>query len=203
MVEGGPTCLLKGTFIRTMFGEVPIETLKIGDLVQSSISGDFRRIRWIGHRLLNGSSLDTEQLRRVHLPVRIARDAFAPGYPARDLFLSPGHALVMGEYGVSARLLINGTSIAQVLQMDRIEYFHIELDSHDGMLAEGLPVETYLESDNRHAYDNAADYEALYPGDDPRVQEPCVKIDIPLETLDLYRRRLNERAATLTVGEPV
>ena len=195
-----PTCLLRGTRVSSLLGDVPVETLKIGDLIQSSVTGEYRAIRWIGRRLLDGSSFDAEQ-RKVHLPVRIARGAIAQGLPARDLYISPGHALLIGEYGVSARLLINGSSIRQVDAMEEIEYFHIELDSHDGMFAEGLPVETYLEADNRQAYDNAAEYEALYPGDDPRVQEPCVKIDIPLAALERIRTNVNERAQQLELVE--
>ncbi|ALG73478.1 hypothetical protein VY88_21735 [Azospirillum thiophilum] len=198
-----PTCVLRGTYVRSMFGDVAVESLKIGDLVKSSTRGEFRPIRWIGRRVLAGSSLDTEQLRQVHLPVRIMRDAIAPGLPARDLYLSPAHALLIGAYGVSARLLINGSSIRQVDEMEEIEYFHIELDSHDGMFAEGLPVETYFEADNRQAYDNAAEYEALYPGDDPRIQEPCAKIDIPLATLDRIRANLTERAEQMGLVEAV
>lgn len=196
-----PTCILRGTYVRSMFGDVPVESLKIGDLIKSSVTGEFRSIRWIGRRLLAGSSFDTEHLRKVHLPVRIARHAIARNLPACDLYISPGHALLIGEYGVSARLLINGSSIRQVDAMEEIEYFHIELDSHDGMYAEGLPVETYLEADNRQAYDNAAGYEALYPGDDPRVQEPCVKIDIPLAALERIRANVNRRAEQLETAE--
>lgn len=198
-----PTCILRGTYVHSMFGDVSVENLKIGDLIKSSVTGEFRSIRWIGRRLLAGSSFDTEHLRKIHLPVRIARDAISQGLPARDLYISPGHALLIGEYGVSARLLINGSSIRQVDAMEEIEYFHIELDTHDGMYAEGLPIETYLEADNRQAYDNAADYEALYPGDDLRVQEPCVKIDIPLAALEQIRANVNRRAEHLELAELV
>ncbi|MBK1842423.1 Hint domain-containing protein [Azospirillum sp. YIM B02556] len=198
-----PTCILRGTYVRSMFGDVPVESLKIGDMIQSSVTGEFRVIRWIGRRLLAGSSTDTEQLRKVHLPVRIARDAIAQGLPARDLYISPGHALLIGEYGVSARLLINGSSIRQVEAMEEIDYFHIELDSHDGMFAEGLPIETYLEADNRQAYDNAAEYEALYPGDDPRLQQPCAKIDIPLVVLERIRANVNKRVEQLELAEMI
>lgn len=198
-----PTCILRGTYVHSMFGDVPVESLKIGDMIKSSLTGEFRAIRWIGRRLMDGSSFGTEQLRKVHLPVRIARDAIAQGLPARDLYISPGHALLIGEYGVSARLLINGSSIRQVEAMEEFEYFHIELDTHDGMYAEGLPVETYLEADNRHAYDNAGEYETLYPGDDPRVQEPCVTIDIPLAALEQIRANVNKRAEHLTPAELV
>ncbi|PGH52786.1 hypothetical protein CRT60_22850 [Azospirillum palustre] len=196
-----PTCILRGTYVRSMFGDVPVESLKIGDMIKSSVTGEFRSIRWIGRRLLAGSSLDTEHLRKVHLPVRIARDAIAQNMPSRDLYISPSHALLIGEYGVSARLLINGSSIRQVDAMEEIEYFHIELDSHDGMYAEGLPVETYLEADNRQAYDNAAEYEALYPGDDPRIQDPCVKIDIPLAALEQIRKNVNKHAEQIETAE--
>ena len=49
--------------------------------------------------------------------------------------------------------------------------------------------------------DLAAEYEALYPGDDPRVQEPCVKIDIPLAALERIRTNVNQRAEEIEVTE--
>ena len=38
--------------------------------------------------------------------------------------------------------LINGVSVAQINE-DRVEYWHVELDAHDILLAEGLPAESY------------------------------------------------------------
>lgn len=192
-----PNCLLTGTMVQTIAGEKPIESIKIGDLVQSCVTGQFRPVRWVGHRRMDGAKLVTAEERQMHLPVRIVKDAIAPGIPVRDLYISPGHAIIGGKYGIAIRRLINGTSIAQVTSIGAFEYHHIEFDTHDGFFAENLHVESYFESDNRHAFDNAAEYEALYPGDDPRRQDYCVAAEIPLATLDLFRSKVNERAESL------
>ena len=44
--------------------------------------------------------------------------------------------------------LVNGTTITQV-EVDEVTYWHVELDSHDVILAEGPPAESYLEMGNR------------------------------------------------------
>lgn len=198
-----PTCFLRGTRIMTDRGARAIETLAIGDRVLSWKTGEYRPIRWIGRRTVRTGDLLTEEGRRVHLPVLIRRDAFAENSPSRDLYISPGHGLLVRTFGIAVRHLINGTTVRQVDDVQTIEYFHIELDSHDGVYAENVVAETYLEADNRHAYDNADEYERLYPGDDPRAQEPCVRIDVPTDFLDAIRERLNERAARLKDAVPV
>jgi len=44
-----------------------------------------------------------------------------------------------------ARLLLNGNSIVQDMTRRRVSYFHVELDRHDILLAEGAPAESYLD----------------------------------------------------------
>ena len=67
--------------------------------------------------------------------MQIALDA---GVPHRDLMVSPRHAMFLDGVLVPACALVNGTSIIQVPAMDRVEYFHIELDSHDVILADDV-----------------------------------------------------------------
>ena len=66
---------------------------------------------------------------------------------------------------IPAHLLVNGRSIVQHARMARIDYFHIELDSHDVLLAEGAPAESFVDCDSRNMFQNAADYAALHPDD--------------------------------------
>jgi hypothetical protein len=47
----GPVCYLRGTRIRTVTGDTPVEALRIGDLVLTA-SGNLRPIRWLGHLVL-------------------------------------------------------------------------------------------------------------------------------------------------------
>ena len=64
---------------------------------------------------------------------------------------------------VAARYLVNGATIVQARDMDRVDYFHLELDSHDVILAEGAPSESFLDDDNRWMFHNASEFVAAYP----------------------------------------
>ena len=55
-------------------------------------------------------------------PVRVRAGAFGENTPARDLWLSPDHAVFVNDVLVPVKLLINGTSIAQV-KRKRVRYF--------------------------------------------------------------------------------
>ena len=64
------------------------------------------------------------------------------------------------------RELVNGTSIAPALPagMEVIEYFHLVLDRHEVVLAEGAPAETQQVTSRKEyeAFRNFAEYERLY-----------------------------------------
>ena len=138
-------CFSSRTAIMTVRGAVAVEHLAVGDDILTA-SGATRTIRWIGHR-----KVDCRACRRELMPIRIAAGAFGRGVPARDLYLSPGHAIcvdVLGTVLIPASLLANGASIAQV-EVDEVTYWHVELDSHDVILAENLPCESYLDMANR------------------------------------------------------
>jgi hypothetical protein len=111
-------------------------------------SGARRPIVWIGHRVLDCRNHPSPN---EVMPVRISAHAFGPNRPARDLYVSPGHAIcvdLIGEVLIPAAALVNGTTIQQI-EMDSVTYWHVELDSHDIILAENLPAESYLDMENR------------------------------------------------------
>lgn len=141
--ETSVACFAAGTRIATPAGPVAIETLAEGNLVTLARCGGSARVRWVGRRSLVRPGPDTA-------PLRIAAGAFGPGAPARDLLLSPEHA-VYTEIGgvpvlVPVRALQNGGSIAPIATA-RITYFHILLDRHDVLLADGLPCESLFDAD--------------------------------------------------------
>ena len=84
-------------------------------------------------------------------PIRIQAGAFAPNTPRRDLLLSPDHAVYVDGRLIPVRYLVNGASIAQV-ETDSVTYWHVELDRHDVILAEGLAAESYLDTGNRSVF---------------------------------------------------
>jgi len=128
-------CFAQGTRILTCDGELAVEELLVGDLVVSA-SRKLAPIVWLGHWTVACAP-------RHAWPVRIAAGAFGSGQPKRDLFLSPDHAVFVNGVLIPIRYLINDTSIAQI-KLDEITYYHVELPRHDVILAEGLPVESYL-----------------------------------------------------------
>ena len=148
--HGKEPCFAKGTLISTTRGLVAVEKLKVGDDVLT-IDGEHAPIVWLGHRRVN--CVKHTQPLMVH-PVRVSKDAFGPGMPSADVFLSPAHAVYAYGHLVPVRHLINDVTITQEA-VDSITYYHIELPQHTVIFAQGLPAETYLDSDNRQFFISA------------------------------------------------
>jgi Hint domain len=141
-------CFLRGTRIATPYGEVAVEDLRPGDMVLTLNRGR-APIRWIGRRVLDPLIIERP---RDAWPIRIRQGALADNVPHRDLLVSPDHCLFVHDVLIPAKLLVNGTTIVQEECEDPFEYFHIELDAHDVVLAEGMLAETYLDLGNRHMF---------------------------------------------------
>ena len=70
-------------------------------------------------------------------------------------YVSPGHALFMEGALIPSHFLVNGRLILREVPAGTkdIEYFHIELEAHEIIFAEGTQVESFLVKDE--APDNA------------------------------------------------
>jgi hypothetical protein len=192
-------CFAAGTRILTERGEIPVEALAVGDRVVTRHAGP-APIRWIGRRRVDCRRHADPGL---VCPVRIAPHAFGPGMPARALRLSPDHAVAVDGALVPIRLLINGGSIAQETGQARLWYFHIELDRHDLVTAEGLPAETYLDTGNRDLFANAPGPLRLHPRQEDaaaqarRVAQSCLPLLCDPAAVEPVWRRLAARSAAL------
>ena len=141
------TCYLAGTLIKCAHGDVVVENLKAGDLAVTA-SGRLRPIRWTGHRLIDCDTLPDPSLA---MPVMIAAHAFGPNKPSHSLYVSPGHSICVNFFGemlIPAIAMVNGSSISQV-SLVSITYWHVELETHDIILANNLAAESYLDMANR------------------------------------------------------
>jgi hypothetical protein len=156
----GCNCFLKGTRIETAEGERQIEDLAIGNLVATMFGGR-RPVKWIGRYPFRKSDPATPWIKAA-LPVRIARSALAPDLPHADLYVTAAHSLLIDGVLVPAEMLINGTTITryEARELDELEYFHIKLESHDVVYAEGAPTETLLDVEESAV--NFADYLRRY-----------------------------------------
>ena len=214
----GCNCFLKGTRIETAEGERRIEDLAIGDLLPTMFGG-MRPIQWIGRYPIKKSDPSKPWVRDA-LPVRIAASALAPECSARRSLCDRGAlAHVIDGLLVPAGCLINGETITRheaANECDELEFFHIKLESHDVIYAEGAPVDTLLRVDECAV--NFADYFRRYG--QPKTEEtPCAprvsfgggrgemksRMRSALspwldrrEPLDVIRDRLEERALMLS-----
>ena len=167
----GCKCFLKGTRIRTTERERVVEELAVGDLLPT-VFGGVRPIQWIGRFSLKKSDQSKPWVMDAQ-PVRIARSALAPDVPHTDLYVTGGHALFVDGLLAPAECLINGATIAryEAREYDELEYFHIKLECHNVIYAEGARVETLLNIDESAV--NFAQYFRLYGA--PKAEEiPCV-----------------------------
>jgi hypothetical protein len=160
--QPGPVhCLLKGTKISTPSGYCPVQELQIGDEVHT-LAGR-KAIKWIGYNKF------TKEEGKIWLdsvmPIRMARFAIDDHSPQSDLYLSPLHCIFFNEALIPSKYLINGTSIAQGApsDMSAIEYYHIDLDTHEVLYAEGALVESFFDGySEREYFSNFVEYERLY-----------------------------------------
>jgi serralysin len=138
-------------------------------------------------------------LPQLAAPVRILAGAFGPNLPQRDLRVSPCHGIYQNGHLFEAASLINGSTIFQEQFTTSVTYYHIELEAHDILLAEGLAAESYLETGNRYHFEgeNAislhADFRA--PGD----AQFCVPLIRAGETLETLRAHLGARCTAVAV----
>jgi hypothetical protein len=192
-------CYLRGTRVRTPEGEVAIETLSIGDRLLTRFGG-LQRIKWIGRQSFAARFLAAN---RAQWPVRIKAGALGHARPARDLYVSSGHSMLVEDRLILARNLINGVTITQSTPTDDIHYYQIEFEAQDCILAEGSWSESYADDAVlRHQFHNVAEFWALFPDYVPPA-EPRLCAPRPLDgpALEAALRPIVAHAtASLTPG---
>ncbi|WP_353143118.1 Hint domain-containing protein, partial [Paracoccus sp. (in: a-proteobacteria)] len=84
-------CFIAGTLILTADGEVPIEQIGVGDLVQTRDNG-LQPVRWIGSQKLGAAELAAMPKLQ---PIRVKAGALGPDAPRQDLLVSPQHRVLV------------------------------------------------------------------------------------------------------------
>jgi hypothetical protein len=188
-------CYCAGSPILTARGEVAVERLRPGDqVITLARGGALRPVIWVGH-----SCIDTARHPDPDAvaPVRIRAGAIAAATPLRDLVVSPEHAIgLLDDAGhrvlVPALCLVNGATIVREPAGGTVRYVHVELARHDILLAAGLAAESYLDTGNRSAFDNAGAHRQLYPSFLPRNwdSDGCAPLLLGAAAAPLHARLL-------------
>lgn len=136
----GVVCFTEGTRIATPNGDIPVEQLRVGDLVCTRDNG-VQPILWHGVRCLEGASLHAK-----HKPV-----TFDPTFISSDrpLSVSPQHAMMVSldgeEYLVRAIQLARlcGGMVRTDDACSHATYHHLMFESHQVIFAEGVCSESF------------------------------------------------------------
>lgn len=134
-------CFTSGSLIKTDAGELAIEDLSVGDMVQTMDHG-YQPIRWIGSNKVKAEG--------SLAPIVIRKDTLGND---RDLKVSPQHRMLLqgwqadlmfgsNEVLATAKSLINDSTIFR-LEGGEVEYFHILFDTHEIVWANGCPSESF------------------------------------------------------------
>ena len=98
--------------------------------------------------------LATRGQRSAVTPVIVRKGALAHNMPSRHLRLTKGHSLYLDGVLVPIEELINHRSILWDDRAQEVELYHIELASHDVLVADGAPAESYRDDGNRWLFRN-------------------------------------------------
>ncbi len=151
-------CFTDTAWIDTPTGPRQITGLQAGDQVLCA-DGQARPIRWIGSRSLSVDDLvENPDL----APIEIPAGAIAPGAPSRDMQLSPQHRVLFDDWRVElmfglsevlipAKALTELPGVAQAAPAQGVTYYHILLDTHQVISANGLACETLMPAEVAHS----------------------------------------------------
>src|SRR3954447_943430 len=123
---GASTCFGRGTLILTADGEKPIEELQEGDTLPAlfaKVAPVVRITRWhddVAPIRIKGGTLDGQR---------------------GDLVLTEHHAVLIEDCLVAVGNVVNGKTIVREPRQAG-EFFNIQLESHDVVIAQGVACET-------------------------------------------------------------
>ena len=148
-------CFLRGTPVLTKRGNgiayVNVENLQVGDRVVSfgSIHENedvslhrqplFTPIEWI-------QSFKPQSKNDRTYPILFKKGCLGINTPEKDVWMSPGHRVIVHGRMATAKSLVNGTTILQdklKMEKEEIEYFHFETEGHSIVDVAGIKTETF------------------------------------------------------------
>jgi hypothetical protein len=138
----GFVCFAKGTHIRTDTGDVLVESLKVGDFIETFDHGLRPIVRVLHRRLIFNQ--DNAQ----HRPIEFKPGSLGEGLPAATLCVSPQHRILViledKEKLVAAKGFLHRKGVRVKNGCKAVDYFHLIFDRHEIIFAEGVATESFL-----------------------------------------------------------
>ena len=116
------------------------------------------------------------------------RGALAENIPHCDLRVTKGHSLFIDNVLIPVEYLVNHRSIIWDDRAQEVTIYHIELGTHDVLVANGAPAESYRDDGNRWLFQNSNASWAQ------PTQLPCAPLHTGGCLVDAIWRRLLDRA---------
>lgn len=195
-----PVCYLSGTLILCEAGEVCVEDLRCGDRVyvyDGSGGRALREVIWVGHQrhcARDGFSADMSGY-----PVRIMKDALSEGVPHKDFLVTPEHCLYLEGRFIPARMLVNGRTIYYDRTLGSYDYYHVELEEHSVIMADGVLSESYLDTGNRRYFHPSDNVVRLRAGGRTWSGDAAAPLGTERSVVEPLYRRYEERACFLGI----
>ena len=167
-------CFATGTRIATPDGDKPIEMLRAGEKVLTH-DGRSAPVIWRARQ----SITNPRNLSVGRSPVRIDAGALGPDLPNGPLTVTADHALLFDDMLINAGTLVNGTTI-RLLPLEempaRFNYWHVELEEHECVVANGVPAESFIDYVGRSGFDNYDDYLEIAGADRLIAEMPLPRV---------------------------
>ena len=167
-------CFATGARTATPDGERAIETLQPGDRVVTH-DGRSTPVIWRARQ----SIANPRNLSVGRSPVRIEAGALGPNLPNGPLTVTADHALLFDDMLINAGTLVNGTTIRLLPLSEmpaRFNYWHVELEEHQCVVANGVPAESFIDYVGRSGFDNYDDYLDLVGADRLIAEMPLPRV---------------------------
>ncbi|MGB3244148.1 MAG: Hint domain-containing protein [Sulfitobacter sp.] len=148
LFESAFAAFARGTLIQTVEGEVPVEDLQPGDMINTS-SGEPAELIWIG----SSNFVPADAGRRMPL-IRIMPDSFGQSRPSSFLTVGPAARVLHTPHHLRgdadhARMLtpvrefLDGVNVIEVVPPTPVRLFHLCLTRHAAIMAGGIEMETF------------------------------------------------------------
>ncbi|WP_232616908.1 Hint domain-containing protein [Celeribacter baekdonensis] len=184
-------CFTSGTQFKTLYGEVMIEDIQVGDMILTLDHG-YQPVRWIGSRTLSATELGTSPNLR---PISIRAGALGYALPEQDLIVSPQHRVLVRsqvaermfgtkEVLVAAKHLVALDGIEVAANMTEVTYWHFLFDQHQIVFSNGAATESlFTGAEALKAVSPEAREEifTIFPGlrADPEAGTAAVRLLVP------------------------